>query len=171
MSYTITFENMKKSQCAYCTNCQNCQNFPNNFNQFNQFNNISKCSTIYDPYDVAKEFCNLFYEGMSSNGCANVLKLFDQNALCVYDGKEYVGFYNVMTAMASEGIQKTLYDNLNCTVLPVNTEQISLQITGSVKGITFWGQSSIVYKFIDTFIITIANESTFVVTSYSNKLL
>ena len=178
MSYTITFGNKKNLQSMCCANCCNCQNKSIQFNQSDQSNQSNQSNQqsnmipiIYDSYEVAQEFCNLFYQGMSTNGCADVLNLFDQNASCVYDEKEYVGFYNVMTAMASQGIHKTIYDNLNCTVLPVNNEQISLQITGNIKGITFWGQSSMIYKFIDTFIITIKNESNFAVTSYSNKLL
>ena len=125
----------------------------------------------YNAYDVAKEFCNLFYQGMTNKGCGGVSHLFDQNAYCVYDSQEHIGFYNVMTAMASEGISKTVYDNLNCTVLPVNNEQISLQITGNVQGITFWNQSTMIYKFVDTFVITTNGDYHFIVTSYSNKLL
>lgn len=159
MSFPINLNstgvNQQNQQNQYCQNNCNC---------------ILKQTKQFDPREAAKEFCNLYYQGMSTKGCSAVLHLFDQNACCNYGGKEYTGFYNVMTAMATEGISKTLYDKLTCTVLPINSEQISLQITGNIQGLTFWNHYTALYTFTEIFILTLKNGNIFV-TSYSNKLL
>jgi len=152
-SNSINLSGHSNQQNLNCQNC-NCAKSPNK-----QFN----------PIETAKEFCNLYYKEQSTKGCSGVLYLFDQNVFCNYNGKEYNGFYNVMTAMASEGISKTYYDKLYCTVLPINGNQISLQVTGNIQGYTFWGQYTAQYSFVETFILTAQNN--IFVTSYSIKLI
>lgn len=153
MSFTIELENIQNQ----CTKCQ----------KYEQ----SVKLTQFDPYKTAKDFCNLYYQEMTIKGCVGVLNLFDQNACCNYDGIEYIGFYNVMTAMATEGILKTAYDKLTCTVLPINSEQISLQVIGQIQGVTFLGNTTPTYIFTEVFIITLKDPSVCIVTSYSNKLI
>lgn len=155
----------------------NSNSYANSCGQSNQQNlNCQNCScgkpTIkqFDPIEIAKEFCNVYYKEQSQKGCSGVLNLFDQNAFCNYNGKEYNGFYHVMIAMASEGISKTSYDKLYCTVLPVNNNQISLQTSGYIQGYTFWNQYTLQYAFTETFILTVQNNGIFV-TSYSIKLI
>lgn len=123
-----------------------------------------------NSYDTAREFCSLFYGGMYNKGYISVLNLFDQNALCNYAEKEYIGAYNIALKMTSEGIMKTRYDKLNCTVLPINNTQISVQVIGLIQGVTLTNQLTSTYKFTDTFILTLKDQNRIYITSYVNKL-
>lgn len=128
-------------------------------------------SSQLNPYDVAKEFCNMYYAGMITKGYSSVAHMFDQNVACNYCGKEIVGIYNVMINSASEGVSRMAYDKLTYTVLPVNNESISIQVTGLIQGITFWNQRTPTYYFAETFILTLKEYNKIFVTSYSTKLI
>lgn len=133
-------------------------------NQHNEYANYQ-----LDTRAIAKEFCNIYYLN-AAKGLTNVLHLFDQNAFCNYCGKEYLNMYNVMVAIASDGIASLKYDNLSGTVLPIDKNKISVQIVGSCKGVTFWNQTTATKQFNETFILTLINDRIFV-TSYSFRLL
>ncbi len=177
MNFAISLENLqnqlnqlnKLSQqnhgCMCCNNNTCCLNNSSNLNL-----QLTKQDKTINACDAAKEFCNLYYHGMSTKGCSGVLYLFSQDALCNYNGKECIGYYNVMTTMATEGIARAFYDKLHCVVLPINNDQINLQITGFIQGVTFWGQYTSQYLFTETFILTLKNNN-IMVTSYSTKLI
>ena len=124
---------------------------------------------ILNPHDIATDFCNLFYQEMHTNGYTGVINLFDSDAQCIYNDKKYVGFCNVIAQMASEGIVKTAYDNLNFSVLTLNVNQIHLTITGNIQGIYFTGYRTKIHNFVDIFVLTLKNNNLFV-SNYLNKL-
>ena len=132
------------------------------------------CSNVQtkqlNPYDTAKEFCNIYYPAMSSQGMSAVLHLFDSNVMCNYGGKECIGMHNVMVMIASEGVSRILYDKLNGTVIPINDNTMSLQVTGLSQGVTFWNQATPVYTFSEIFILTVTDGKIFV-SGYSFKLI
>lgn len=155
---------------SFTLNLGNFDNLQNNRTECEKCNCTLTNSNLLNPHDTAKQFCDLYYNAMSSKGCNGALYLFDKDAICNYGGQEMIGFYNVMVAMSTEGILKTFYEKLTCTVLPINNNQISLQITGNIKGLTFWNQYTPQYLFTEVFILTLKNNRIFV-TSYSNKLM
>lgn len=109
--------------------------------------------TGLNPYEIAQNFCDLYYTSIIAKGFSSILHLFDQNAHCVYNGHETIGMYSVMSALATEGIAKMLYDKLSYSPILIDTETLIIQVTGLCQGVTFWGSLGFVCPFVETFII------------------
>ena len=63
-------------------------------------NNI-QTNTVLNVHDVAKDFCNIYYASIITKGFQGVLYLFNQDAICDYNGKSMNGIYNLMTYFCS----------------------------------------------------------------------
>jgi len=124
-----------------------------------------------NPHDVAKDFCSIYYLTMSTRGMSGILNLFDQSAICNYNGKETIGMYNVMASVATEGVSKLLYDKLNQSHSVVDNTTMIINTTGLCQGITFWGQATPVYNFTETFVLKLHSDKKIVVTNYFFKLI
>jgi hypothetical protein len=138
--------------------------------------NLSGCNqqqveTQLNPHVIAKDFCSLYYLTMSTKGMAGILHLFDQNAHCVYNGKEINGMYNVMSSVATEGVAKLVYDKLNQSHSVIDSTTLLVNTTGVCQGVTFWGQATTLYNFTETFVLKARNDRTIVVTNYIFKLI
>jgi|SaaInlStandDraft_4_1057021.scaffolds.fasta_scaffold03982_1 hypothetical protein len=141
------------------------------FCQMNQAQPVQQVQQVqFDPMETAKDFCNRYYHNMANQGFPGVLNLFDPNASCNYSGVEHKGLYSVMVDLASNGICKTVYDNLQFVVLPIDQQHICIHATGLVKGLTFWNQYTAQYIFTEVFILSYVNNRV-AVTSYVNKLI
>jgi hypothetical protein len=127
----------------------------------------------YNQYEIAQQFCQLYYQNVVSFGHNNVLYLFDKDVICVYNEREYVGFYNVLVAMVSEGIYKITYENLNYSILLINNTQINILVTGSISRTSLWSTylSPLSFlMFIEQFVLTL-KDNKICVTSYLFKII
>lgn len=124
-----------------------------------------------NSYDIAKEFCTIYYTNMISKGISGVLNLFDPNALCNYGGKEFIGVYSVMINLATDGISRMQYDKLNYSIVPIDNKSIIVQVVGSCRGVTFWNQFTTIHTFSELFVLKLNNENRIFITSYSQRLI
>jgi hypothetical protein len=120
--------------------------------------------------DVANEFCNLYYTTIIIKGISGVLHLFDQNAICHYNGIESTGMYSVMTQLATENIHRFIYSGLNYTPTLINTDILMIQVSGNCQALTFSNQITNIYKFTETFILKF-NEKHIIVVNYLFRLI
>jgi hypothetical protein len=123
-----------------------------------------------DPYITSKNFCDLYYGAMALKVFSGVSYMFNTYAQCNYNGTEYIGLHNVAMAISSEGIMRLTYNNLmySCSVIDNNT--MIIQVTGLCQGITFWGSTTPVYSFTETFVLRYDNVS-ILVNNYLFRIL
>ena len=96
--------------------------------------------------------------------------LFNQDAICDYNGKSMNGIYNLMTYLSSVHILKFMYENLSYTVFPIDNIYMGIQVSGNYQGVTFWGQLTHINRFVDTFILKQENGN-ICISTYLMKLL
>jgi len=131
---------------------------------------VSENNKYVNYKEIASEFCNLYYTTIILKGISGVLYLFDQNALCNYNGIEINGMYNVMTHLASENIHRFIYTGLNYTPTLINKDSLMIQVSGNCQAISFSNQISNIYKFTETFILKF-NDKRILIVNYLFRLI
>jgi len=120
--------------------------------------------------EIVSEFINLYYTNISTKNLFSVINLFDINAKCIYNDKEYIGIHNVYSSHMTEGINKIIYDKIAYTSTVIDNLTLLIQVSGNCQGIYFWNQKTKTRKFVETFIINYSNEQ-IIVSNYILKFV
>jgi hypothetical protein len=126
---------------------------------------------ILNPNDTAKNFCELYYKNMTYYGFSSNLHLFEYDAKCNFDGKEYVGAQNLLIALCNECISKFHYDNVFCTATLITDKIIMVHAIGSIYSVSFTNINSDTYKFSEIFILKMVSDGKIYVSNHIFKLL
>lgn len=136
--------------------------------------NISHFNTnndyLVNYHQIVNKFCDLYYSGMANKGLSSLLYLFDQNAICNYNGFESIGVYGLLAQLSSEHISRIIYDKLSCSYVTLKqSSDLLIQVNGLCKGVNFAEYQSNIFFFSDTFVLTNINGN-FIVSSYIFKV-
>ena len=146
-------------------------NYPAQIDSIIHTQNFTQQNTILNYIDVASSFCNIYYTGMMTNGLSTLLYLFDQNAQCNYNGKDFIGMYNVLASFTTDHIAKLVYDKLNYTPVVIDKNILLIQVSGTCYAVTFWKQFTTLHSFTESFILKCDNVGKIIVTSYIFKII
>jgi hypothetical protein len=124
----------------------------NNNTNINIVNNKLN-STNFDPSVSSKHFCDFYYSSIQNDGFVNVSDLFSVSVNCNYNGNNVGGFHNFVIKIASEGVSKFNYDKINAHTSVLSPDTLLVTVTGILSGVTFWGTSTNVTTFSETFIL------------------
>lgn len=113
---------------------------------------------------ILNDFMITYYKNMS-NGVNNIIPYLDQNVKCSINNQNYLGSYNLLVEYGKKGILKFEFHNLIGTIQIINTHNLLITCNGLYKVIGFWGQTSQLYKFTDTFVLQYNNGSV-LITNY-----
>ena len=127
-------------------------------------------TTKVDYIVVSNDFCNLYYTTMLTRGISGTLSLFKPTAICINNEVTYVGMYDLMSVLSTQGISKFLYNNLHFTPILLDSNNIMIQVTGQIQFMTFWNQLSQIKSFSETFILSF-EQTKLLITKYILKII
>jgi hypothetical protein len=126
---------------------------------------------IIDANEVAKQFCDIYYTGMSLHGLSQLLYLFDQNANCMHNGHKYNNIYNVLSSLSASHIEKIHYEKLIYSSSIIDKHLLLINVSGLCNGITFWKQFTTVHAFSESFVLKIDENKRIFVHNYIFNLV
>ena len=137
-----------------------------------------KCSISFNSEEIAKNFCNIYYDNMTNHGFEANVYLFGLNALCEYNEKTFVGAQKVADLYNSENIGSFCYFDLECTSSDIDNRALVVQVTGTMqaypKGCIMRSKGlgpSDLRKFSEVFVLKLNEHNNMCVNNYIFKLM
>ena len=128
-----------------------------------------------DSEEVAKKFCNIYYDNMINVGFNGNVNLFEYDAKCDYNDHTYVGARSLLGLYNSESISKFKYNDLECVSSEIDRHTLLIHVTGYVQacvggccGKNYYDGCvhSDLYKFSEVFVLKMNSGGNFCVSNY-----
>ena len=104
---------------------------------------------------ITCDFCNEYYTNMSSLKFDNVVKLFDNDARCLYNNVMFLGIQGILFKMVLSGLKHLSYTNLIYNYMLIDNNTFIIQTNGCINIDN--GKKTTSNKFNETFIINNIN--------------